>query len=201
MKEKAKRAAPEHPKFYKQLRRGNQMRIKKPRTATLNEVIISREGEYADIEFREPGISGMNLKLGPKVQKMTDKQILNAFNKTVRSMEEMRRTYVHRPVEIPDGKPQIKYFEAADQWVPRGDVLRCIVEDGGPDCEAIIWIDDHELSLREFGRLLTTNAGWGMRIVFVPDDELEKMHPIEIREPIDDPPGCDSCDGACCSDD
>lgn len=49
------------------------MRYKKPRTATLDEVIISRKGEYGVIEFREPGISGMNLKLGPKVKKMTDK--------------------------------------------------------------------------------------------------------------------------------
>jgi len=162
------------------------MRIKKPRTARLDEVIISREGEYAIIEFREPGISTMNLKLGPKVQTMTDRKILIAFNKTVRAMEEMRREYVHRPVEIPTGKPQIRYFAAGDQWVPRGDVLRCVIEDGGPDCEATIWIDDHELSLREFGRLLTTHAGWGMRIVFVPDDDLETMHPIEVREPEDD---------------
>jgi hypothetical protein len=164
------------------------MRYKKPRTATLDEVIISREGEYAVIEFREPGISTMNLKLGPKMKKMTDRQILNAFNKTVRAMEEMRKEYVHRPVEIPSGKPQIKYFEAGDQWVPRGDVLRCVIEDGGPDCEATVWIDDRELSLREFGRLLTTHAGWGMRIVFVPDDELDAMHPIEIREPENEQP-------------
>jgi len=65
----------------------------------------------------------------------------------------------------------------------RGDVLRCVIEDGGPDCEVTIWIDDREFSLREFGRLLTTHAGWGMRIIFVPDDEIEKVHPIEIREP------------------
>jgi hypothetical protein len=32
-------------------------------------------------------------------------------------------------------------------------------------------------------KLLVNHAGWGMRIVFVPDDELEKVHPIEIREP------------------
>ena len=164
------------------------MRYKKPRTATLDEVIISREGEYGVIEFREPGISGMNLKLGSKVKKMTDRQILNAFNKTVRAMEEMRKSYVHRPVEIPSGKLQIKYFEAGDQWVPRGDVLRCVIEDGGPDCEATVWIDNQELSLREFGRLLVTHAGWGMRIVFVPDDELDAMHPIEIREPDNEPP-------------
>jgi hypothetical protein len=159
------------------------MRLKKPRIATIDEVIISREGEYAIIEFREPGISTMNLKLGPKLNKMTDKQILASFNQTVRSMEEMRRTYVHMPVEIPLGKPQVKYFEGGDQWVPRGDVLRCIVDDGGPDCEATIWIDDREFSLREFGRLLLTRAGWGMRMVFIPEDEIEKVHPIEIREP------------------
>jgi hypothetical protein len=164
------------------------MRYKKPRTATLDEVIISREGEYGVIEFREPGISGMNLKLGPKVNKMTDRQILNAFNKTVGAMEEMRKSYVHRPVEIPPGKPQIKYYTPGDQWTPRGDVLRCVIDDGGPEGEATVWIDDHELSLREFGRMLTVHAGWGMRIVFVPDDELDAMHPIEIREPEDEQP-------------
>jgi hypothetical protein len=103
-------------------------------------------------------------------------------------MEEMRKSYVHRPVEIPSGKPQIKYYAPGDQWVPRGDVLRCAIEDGGPDSEAIIWIDDHELSLREFGRLLVTHAGWGMRIVFVPEKDLDAMHPIEISEPDNEPP-------------
>jgi hypothetical protein len=162
------------------------MRIKKPRTATMDEVIISRKGEYGIIEFREPGISTMNLKLGPKVEKMTDRQILNAFNKTVRGMEEMRRNYVHTPVEIPAGKPQIKYSAPGDQWVTRGDVLRCIIDDGGLNGEATIWIDDREFSLEEFGRLLKTYAGWGMRITFVPDDEIENVHRIEIREPNDE---------------
>jgi hypothetical protein len=103
-------------------------------------------------------------------------------------MEEMRENYLHRPVEIPSGKPQIKYFEAGDQWVPRGDVLRSVIEDGGPDCEATVWIDNQELSFREFGRLRVTHAGWGVRIVFVPDDEIDAKHPIEIREPEDDQP-------------
>jgi hypothetical protein len=39
------------------------------------------------------------------------------------------------------------------------------------------------LTLREFGRLLSTYSGWGMRITFVPDNELEKRPTIEIREP------------------
>jgi hypothetical protein len=33
-------------------------------------------------------------------------------------------------------------------------------------------IDDMELSLHELGRLLVTHAGRGMRLVFVPDDEI-----------------------------
>lgn len=52
-----------------------------------------------------------------------------------------------------------------------------------------ITIDDQELSSRQFSRLLTTYAGWGMRIVFVPDDELADPPRIEVREPEEDGPG------------
>jgi hypothetical protein len=165
---------------------GNAVRLKRPRIAALGEVTISREGEYAVIESHDPTISTMNLKLGAKVHRMTDEEILASFNQTVQSMEEMRRGYVHAPVEIPAGKPQIRYAARADQWVPRGDVLRCVIDDGGSDGEATIWIDDREFSLREFGRLLVTHAGWGMRIVFVPDDEIEKVHQVVTREPADE---------------
>jgi hypothetical protein len=53
----------------------------------------------------------------------------------------------------------------------------------GLDDEVFVYIDDKELTLREFGKLLSTYAGWGMRIIFVPDEELEKDPKIEIREP------------------
>ena len=46
-------------------------------------------------------------------------------------------------------------------------MLRCIIDDSGPEGEVIIHIDDKELSLAEFGRMLTVHAGWGMRIAFV----------------------------------
>lgn len=60
----------------------------------------------------------------------------------------------------------------------------CYIEDGGPDGEAQIEIDDTWLSLQEFGRLLTTYAGWGMRIIFVPE-ATDPQPPIEVREPED----------------
>ena len=57
------------------------------------------------------------------------------------------------------------------------------VDDGGPEGEITVHIDDQELSLREFGRLLSTHAGWGMRIAFVPSELVEEEPEVEVREP------------------
>ena len=89
---------------------------------------------------------------------------------------------LRRPVE-PPGEKQIGYHENSDQWVPRGDVLRCIIDDGGPNGEVTIRIDDQELSLREFGRLLSVHAGWGMRIAFVPEEFVTENPTVKIRKP------------------
>jgi hypothetical protein len=157
--------------------------MKRPHVASLDEVRITREGEYAVIQFADSRISTTNLKLGRNVQRMTDQQILDCFNDCIRAQEQAAAEYEHVAVEIPPGKPQIEYFEKGYQWTPRGDVLRCVISDGGPNNEPIIYIDDRELSWHEFGRLMTTYAGWGMRIVVVPDDELHEEPQIEVREP------------------
>jgi hypothetical protein len=47
----------------------------------------------------------------------------------------------------------------------------------------VVVIDDKELSMEEFGRMLATYAGWGMRIKFVPDDHLHRWPAHEVREP------------------
>src|SRR6185369_10495002 len=111
--------------------------------------------------------------VGPRIVDMTDEQIIELHNDVVESMDEAARSYIHVAVETPVGEPQIKYFAAGDQWTPRGDVLRCLISDGADDDSRVI-IDDHEFTMTEFGRLLSTYAGWGMRIVFVPDDEIDE---------------------------
>ena len=111
---------------------------------------------------------------------MTDREILERHNQVLRAQQQMASEYEHVAIEIPPGRPQIKYFEPGDQWTPRGDVLRCVIGDGGPNGEAVIYIDDQELSLEEFGRLLVTHAGWGMRIVFVPDGRIDEEPEIVI---------------------
>lgn len=158
----------------------------RPRVAKREEVSITRRSNVAMIAFHDGSVGETHLQLGASVARMTDEEILEAFNDTVRAMEASAAAYKHVAVEIPPGKPQIQYHVAADQWTPRGDVLRCYISDGGPDGEAQIEIDDTCLSLQEFGRLLTTYAGWGMRILFVPDAETDRTFPIEVREPDDE---------------
>jgi hypothetical protein len=160
--------------------------MKRPYVASLDQVRISRSGDEAVIEYAEPGVWTTHLKLGPEVQQMTDQEILDRFNETLEAAAQAAAEYEHVAIEIPPGKPQIEYFERGDQWTPRGDVLRCVISDGGPNNEPIIHIDDHDLSWDEFGRLLTTHAGWGMRVIFVPDDETHLEPRIEVRDPPKD---------------
>ena len=157
-------------------------RIKKPRRDSLDEVRITREGDAAIIENADPLVSAMQLRIGPQVIQMTDVEILSVFNDVMASQEQALREYDNTLVEIPVGKSQVKFAERSNQWVPEGDVLRCYIEDNEQG-EAVIWIDDQELSLRDFGRMLTVHAGWGMRIAFVPEELVAEEPRIEVREP------------------
>ena len=158
------------------------LRLKRPHVAALDQVRISREKDGAVIEYVEPGFWTTHFRLGPDVNEMTDEEILDCFNEQIEATRRHRAAYEHVAIEIPPGGPQIKYNEQSRQWTPLGGVLRCVVDDGGPDNEPVIHIDDSELSWAEFGRLLTTYAGWGMRIIFVPDDETHFVPRVEVRE-------------------
>lgn len=158
------------------------MRLKKPVRASFDQVRITREGTTAVIDHADPTISGVNLTIGDAIHGMTDHEILAVYNDVIAAQEQSRRDWDNTVVEIPPGKPQIKLNRDSGQWVPQGEVLRCIIEDNA-EGEAVIVIDDKELSLREFGRLLTVYAGWGMRIAFVPDELVHEQPKIKVRGP------------------
>ncbi len=160
-------------------------KFKRPFVASPDQVRISREGDTAFIDFADPDVGGVHLKIGPEIESMTDEEILELHNDVIRSQQALADQYEHVAVEVPVGSPQIRHFERGDQWVPRGGVLRCVISDGGPGFEATVCIDDKELSLAEFGRMLLTYNGWGMRITFVPDDEIHERPAVEIKEPVD----------------
>ena len=163
------------------------MRKKRPRIARPDEVRISRDGDDAIIEFRDSSIATTHLKIGPRVHQMTDEEILLEFNRMIvaqiRNRDELGE---HVAIEVPVGSPQVEHVPSVvNRWVPRGGVLRCCIEDGGGEDGSlpVIYVDDREFAWDEFGRMLCTYAGWGMRIVFVPDDELDQQPKIAVREP------------------
>jgi hypothetical protein len=155
--------------------------------ASPDEVRITREpdGETAVIEYAAADIGATHLKVGPALNGMTDAEVLERFNEMIAAMDELRRNYKHVAIEVPIGQPQIEWSDLASQWCARGDVLRCTIHDGGGDDhrEPVIEIDDKQLSWSEFGRMLTTFAGWGMRLVVVPDDETHDRPTIRVRDP------------------
>ncbi len=147
-----------------------------------DEVTVTRDGESALIRYIEKGIPGTHLTIGPKIRQMTDEEIVELHNEGLRGQALLAASHKHVAVEIPLGSPQIKYEKRSNQWVPRGAVLRCQIGDD-ENGELVVGIDEHELTLEAFGRMLTTFAGWGMRIEIVPDDAIHRRPAHEMREP------------------
>jgi hypothetical protein len=159
------------------------MRLKKPTRAIIDQVRITREGNDAIIDYADSGIAGTRLTIGPDLATMTDRDIIDLFNGILAAQERILAACDKTVTEEPPGEKQIDYHEDSDQWVPRGDALRCIIDDAGQNGEVTIHIDDQELSLAEFGRLLRVHAGWGMRIAFVPEEFISENPKVEIRKP------------------
>ena len=68
---------------------------KKPRIARPDQVMISRDGEDAIIEFLDPAVATTHLTIGPRVQDMTDEEILLVFNRTVAAQVRHRDVAPH----------------------------------------------------------------------------------------------------------
>jgi hypothetical protein len=66
--------------------------------------------------------------------------------------------------------------------ISRGRVLRCLVQDDEHG-QLVVRVDGQALRLKQFGKLLTSYEGWGMRIEFVPEQEVHRRPILEIREP------------------
>ena len=156
--------------------------MKKPSRALIDQVKITREGNDALIDHADAGISGTRIAIGPQISAMTDADIVDLYNGILASQQRLLAGWNKTVIEEPLGEEQIDYHENCGQWVPRGDVLRCIIDDAGPEGEVTIQIDDTELSLVQFGRLLRVHAGWGMRIAFVPEEFISENPNVEIRK-------------------
>jgi hypothetical protein len=150
----------------------------------MDEVKISRDCGSAVVEYADEAIGGMNLRIGPEIADMSDRDIVALHNEVVAAMQASADAWEDVVIEIPVGREQVTFHPESNQWSPRGDVVRCVIEDD-ENRRPVFHIDSHELTLEEFGRLLVTHAGWGMRIAFVPDDRTHINPKVEVREPED----------------
>jgi hypothetical protein len=157
----------------------------RPGRMSLDMVQIERRGDTAILTPRDPAVAVTHLRLGPQLALMGEEEILAWFNATISAQDRLAAERPYVAIEVPPGRPQIRYFPDAAQWTPRGGVVRCFV-DSDEEGQAIIHVDDQELSLAEFGRLLATYAGWGMRIEFTPEDETDRRPRLEVRD-IEEP--------------
>jgi hypothetical protein len=158
------------------------MRPKKPAHVSIEQVRIRRDGPTAIIDYADPEYGGVNLTIGNHLAEMSDQQIVDVLNDVLAAQAQSLRDWDNTVIEIPVGKPQIKFNRDTGQWVPRGEVLRCVIGDNEHH-EAVIEIDDRQLSLAEFGGLLTVYAGWGMRIAFVPEELVHEQSKVKVRQP------------------
>ena len=110
--------------------------------------------------------------------------MLELFNDMLEAQAEIAAGVDPTLTEIPPGLPQIEYNERSNQWVPRGQVLRCHIE-GDAEDGTIIQIDDVELDLAAFGRMLQVFSGFGMRIAFLDEEDVREEPEIVVREPDD----------------
>ena len=160
----------------------------KIRLVSPDEVKISREGDTAVFTYADEKNmgSGMHLKIGEKIHKMTDSDLLERHNEIAASMLTSRIDYDHVAVEIPVGKPQIEFDKCFNQWSMKGDVIRGYIgcnsdtEDGA--MEPAIEVDGKIVSWKEFGKMLMTFEGWGMRLAIMPDDEMHVEPKIVIAD-------------------
>jgi hypothetical protein len=153
------------------------MRPKKPTHVLIDQVRITREGKDAIIDHADANLSGMRIR---GIATMSDAEVVEMYNQILDSQWALLEAWDKTVTEEPPGEKQIDYHEDSRQWVPRGD--HCIIDDGGPEGEVTIHIDDKELSLAEFGRLLTVHAGWGMRIAFVSEEFIAENPTVKIRK-------------------
>ena len=161
---------------------------KRPYVASADQVRITRVGDDAIIEYADESVATTHLKVGAEeLAAMTDVELLDLWNDGIEAGEAQRERLIYTATEIPVGKPQVAFFERGNQWTPRGHVLRCqILSDAAipPEVdEPFVSVDGRDFTLGEFMTMVGTFGGWGMRIEFVPDDELHQRPKLKVGEP------------------
>lgn len=126
--------------------------------------------------------------LGPEINALADIDILDLYNDIIEAQEASIADPANRPTEIPKGRPQIEWSEEFQDWLIRGEVLKCELSDD-EDGNLVVYVDDKELDADAFLQLIRPFAGWGMRISFMDESQIHDDPGVILRDPDDDEQG------------
>ncbi|CAL7961454.1 conserved hypothetical protein [Gammaproteobacteria bacterium] len=160
------------------------MRPQRPYVVEPDEVVVTRDGEMAIIEYKKENFGTTHLTIDPEIHNMSDEDIICCYNGCLYAQDELKRNDKYIATEIPVGKPQTEYSNTYCHWTMRGNILRCAIS--WKDNETTVLIDDKEFTMKQFGEMLSAYDGWGMRIIMVPEDEIHQTPPIMVKDPEED---------------
>src|ERR1700761_7691378 len=69
--------------------------------ARLSEVIVTRDGDFARIEYKEGEIAATLLKIGPEIREMSDSEIVELHNESLRDKAAQASECKQVAVEVP----------------------------------------------------------------------------------------------------
>jgi len=155
------------------------LRLRRPPQATIDQVHISRDGEYAIIEHADTAYGITRLLLGPMLQNMSDAEVLEVFNDIIAAQDASVADPANRPVEIPRGRPQIEWLEDLQQWSVRGKCCAAIC----PMTKMATWSSMSTMKnwTPSFLSLIKPFAGWGMRLTFIDESQVYDEPSVIIR--------------------
>jgi len=85
------------------------MRPKRPYVSESDEVIVTRDGETATIEYKEENCGITQLKIGLEIHNMSDEDIIACYNDCLYAQQELAKDYKYVATEVPISKPQVEY--------------------------------------------------------------------------------------------
>jgi hypothetical protein len=91
---------------------------RRPHVASPDEIKSgTRKGDEVIIQYADPKVATMHLQMGKeKLDRMTNEELLEfSRSEHVEALDDHMRNYEYVAVEIPVGKPQVRYFEKGDR--------------------------------------------------------------------------------------
>jgi hypothetical protein len=132
-------------------------RKKRPHVATLEEVRITRDGEYAIIAYEDDTVATTQYHIGAdRLARMSDEDILMLWNAGLATKDD-----------------DVRSRRDMGTAMSRANALTCVVREApeGPD-DPFLFADGRTFTAMELAKLLGTHTGWVVRIELVPPENV-----------------------------